>query len=140
MGGSADSSRALAETLMNSELSWAWKSGTREWTHLTRISLSALLADLAGGALVVGVEGELPTQLTDGMVKDWVRRFCRAEPVPLAIAISVTLDRQIVFVQQHASTTVNALLNALHVDRNLVQRSAYARLGPATLESVAERL
>ena len=132
--------RAQAETLMNSGLSWAWKSGTREWTHLTRVSLSAILADLAAGALIVGVEDELPTQVSDGMVKAWMRRFCRAEPVPLAIAMSVTPGREIVFVQQHPSATVSALLDALHLDRNAARRSAYARLGPASLESLADRL
>ena len=132
--------RATVETLTNSGLSWAWKSGAREWTHLTPVSLSALLADLPGGALIIGLEGEVPTQVTSHIVKAWVRRFCRAEPVPLAIAISVTPSPQIVFVQQHASATVNALLAALHLDRDAALRSAYHRLGAASLESVAERL
>jgi hypothetical protein len=145
-----DTPRDAAETLLSSGLAWAWTSGTREWTHLTRISLSAFLADLPGGALLVAVEGELPTHLTGDVVKDWVRRFCRIEPVPLAVAISATPapdpkrrnspGQQLVFVQQHASAPVNALLDALHLDRRAAARSAYARLGPSSLESIAERL
>jgi hypothetical protein len=132
--------RVQAETLMDSGFSWVWKSATREWTELTRISLSAILGDLAGGALIVGLAGELPTQVTDEMMKDWMRRFCRAEPVPVTMVFSVTPDRQIVFVQQHASEQVTALLDAFHLDRNAAQRSAYPRLGQASLESIAERL
>jgi hypothetical protein len=132
--------RAQVETLMNSGLGWAWNSGTREWTELTRISLSAILADLPSGALIVGLEGDMPRQVTDEMMKGWVRRFCLAESVPLAIAISVTPGRQIIFVQQHASATVTALLESLHLDRNVALRSAYPRLGQASLESIAERL
>ena len=135
-----DLPRAQVETLMDSGFSWVWKSGTREWTELTRISLSAILADLPGGALIVGIDGEAPTAVTDDMVKAWLQRFCRADPVPLAIAISVTPGRQIVFVQQHASAAVSTLLDALHVDRKAALRSAYPRLGPASLESIAGRL
>jgi hypothetical protein len=134
------SPRESADTLLNAGLSWAWRSGAREWTHLTRISLSAFLGDLPGGALIVGVDGDLPTHLTDAAVKDWVRRFCRAEPTPLAIAASASSGRQILFVQQHASDAVNGLLDTLRLDRRAAARSAYARLGPASLESLAERL
>lgn len=135
-----ESPRAQAETLIDSGLSWAWTSGEREWTHLTPVSLSALLADLPGGALILGVEGELPTLITNDMVKAWVRRFCRAESVPLAVAVSIAAGRHIVFVQQHAPATVAALLDALHVDRVGAVQSPYVSLGPASLESVAARL
>jgi hypothetical protein len=43
-------------------------------------------------------------------------------------------------VQQHASAAVSTLLDALHVDRKAALRSAYPRLGPASLESIAGRL
>jgi hypothetical protein len=43
-------------------------------------------------------------------------------------------------VQQHASDAVNGLLDTLRLDRRAAARSAYARLGPASLESLAERL
>lgn len=133
------SPRDRADVMISSELSWAWKSGTRDWTHLTRISLSAFLADVAAGAMLVGVEGELPTDLTDSLVKDWIRRFSRTEPTSLAAVISVT-SQQLLFVQQHASDAVNALLDAWGLDKGAASRKAYPRLGPASLEALADRL
>lgn len=132
--------RERADAMMSSELAWAWKSGTREWTHLTRISLSAFLLDVPAGAVVIAVEGELPTDVSDPLVKDWVRRFNRVQPTPLAAVISVNGDRQLLFVQQHATDAVNALLEAWGLDKGAAARKAYPRLGPAALESVAERL
>ena len=134
------SPRDRAEAMISSELSWAWKSGTRDWTHLTRISLSAFLADVASGALLVGVEGELPTDVTDAAVKDWIRRFSRTEPTLLAAVISTGSNQQLLFVQQHASDAVNALLDAWGLDKGAAARKAYPRLGPASLEAVSDRL
>ena len=37
--------RDRADAMMSGELAWAWKGAAREWTHLTRISLSAFLGD-----------------------------------------------------------------------------------------------
>lgn len=126
--------------MMASELSWAWKSARREWTHLTRISLSAFLADLPAGVLLVASEGDLPTEVSDLEVADWIRRFCRVQEVPLAAVIDVAPDRQVLFVQQHATDAVNRLLEAWGLDKGAAVRKAYARLGPASLESIAERL
>ena len=123
-----------------SELSWAWKGKTRDWTHLTRISLSAFLADLPDGVVLIATAGELPTEISDPVVKDWMRRFCRLQPVELAAVISVSKDRQLLFVQQHASDEVNALLDEWGLDKGAAVRKAYPRLGPASLESLAERL
>ena len=134
------SPRDRADAMISSEMSWAWKSGTRDWTHLTRISLSAFLADVASGALLVGVEGDLPTDLTDGLVKDWIRRFSRTEPSGLAAVISVAPNQQLLFVQQHASDAVNALLDAWGLDKGAASRKAYPRLGPASLEAISDRL
>lgn len=132
--------REAAERLLSAELAWAWKSGTREWTHLTRISLSAFLADSTAGVLLVGVDGELPTHLTDATIRDWLRRFCRVQPGPVAAAISVTPARQLVFVQQHASDAVNRMLETLGLDKSAAVRKAYPRLGTDTLESIGDRL
>jgi hypothetical protein len=132
--------RERADAMMSSALTWAWQSGTREWTHLTRISLSAFLADLPGGVLLVGIEGELPTDLTSAVVANWIRHFCRVQPTPLEAAISVTAGRQLLFVQQHASEAVNTLLDAWGLDKGAAERKSYPRLGPDSLEAVGEKL
>ena len=131
--------RDRADAMMSSELAWAWKSGTREWTHLTRISLSAFLLDVPAGAVVIAVEGDLPTELSDPLVKDWIKRFSRIQPTPLAAVISITGTQQLLFVQQHATDAVNALLEAWGLDKGAAVRKAYPRLGPATLESLTDR-
>jgi hypothetical protein len=136
----ASSPRERADAMVSSELAWAWKSPTREWTHLTRISLSAFLADVGTGVVLVGTDSELPTEVTDTVVADWIRRFARLQPVPLAAVISVTAARQLLFVQQHASDPVNRLLDEWGLDKGAAERKAYARLGPASLETLAERL
>ena len=132
--------RQRAEAMMSSELAWAWQSSAREWTQLTRISLSAFLADLPGGVLLVGVEGELPTGLSNQIVAAWIRGFCRIQPGPLAAAITVTPHQQLLFVQQHASDAVNALLGEWGLDKGAAERRSYPRLGPAALEMVGEKL
>jgi hypothetical protein len=136
----AASPRERAGLLLDSGLAWAWKGGPREWTELTRISLPAFLGDLTLGALLVGVDGELPTHVTDETVKGWLRCFCRVDPAPLAAAASVSPDRQLIFVQQHASPAVSALLDAFDLDRRSAVRTAYARLGAAGLERIADSL
>jgi hypothetical protein len=136
----ASSPRERTDAMMSSELAWAWKGATREWTHLTRISLSAFLADLPAGARLVAIEGELPTELPDAVVAGWIRKFCRLQPSPLAAAIDVTGDRQLLFVQQQASDRVNRLLDDWALDKGAAERKSYARLGSASLESMAETL
>jgi hypothetical protein len=135
-----DFSRERADAIVSSALSWAWKSDTREWTELTRISLPAFLADAPSGVRLVAIEGELPTALSHDVVAGWIRTFCRLQPSPLAAAIDVTPGRQMLFVQQHATEPVNRLLDDLGLDKGAAERKAYARLGPASLESIAERL
>ena len=132
--------RDRADAMMSSELAWAWKSRTREWTHLTRISLSAFLLDVPSCAVVIAVDGELPTDVSDPLVKEWIRRFNRLQPTPLAAVINASASQQLLFVQQHATAAVNALLEAWGLDKGAAVRKAYPRLGPATLESVADRL
>jgi hypothetical protein len=132
--------RDRADAMMAGELSWAWSSGAREWTHLTRISLSAFLADLPGGVLLIAADGELPTELSDSGVAAWIRRFARVQQVPLAAVIQVTHERQLLFVQQHATETVNRLLDDWGLDKGAAVRKSYARLGPASLEAIADGL
>ena len=136
----ATAPRERADAMMSSPLNWAWKSGAREWTHLTRISLSAFLGDVASGVLLVATEAELPTDVTDTEVADWIRRFSRLQPVPLAAVINVTAGRQLLFVQQHASEAVNELLANWGLDKGAAARKSYARLGAASLEGIGERL
>ena len=132
--------RERADAMMSSPLAWAWKGAAREWTHLTRISLSAFLGDVGSGALLVATDGELPTDLTDAVVGDWIRRFSRIQQVPLEAVISVGADRQLLFVQQHASEAINELLANWGLDKGAAERKSYARLGPDSLESIGTRL
>jgi hypothetical protein len=133
--------RDRADSIISSEISWAWKSATREWTQLTRISLSAFLADLSHGkVMLTGTEGEPPVDLSDATVKDWIRHFSRLQPSPLAAVINASDGRQLLFVQQHASDPVNRLLDTLDLDKGAAERKSYARLGAASLESLADGL
>lgn len=135
-----DAPRDRADAMMSGDLVWAWKGAAREWTHLTRISLSAFLRDLPAGVLLVATEEELPTEVSDAGVADWIRRFARLQDAPLAAVIRVTPERQLLFVQQHASEPVNQLLEHWNLDKKAAVRKSYARLGPASLESIAETL
>ena len=136
----ASAPRERADAMMSASLNWAWKSGAREWTHLTRISLSAFLGDVASGVLLVATESDLPTDVTNGEVAGWIRRFSRIQPVPLAAVIHVSADRQLLFVQQHAGEAVNELLASWGLDKGAAARKSYARLGESSLESIGERL
>lgn len=132
--------RERADAMMSSPLAWAWKSAEREWTHLTRISLSAFLSDVPSGALLVATGDELPTDLTDETVADWIRRFSRLQQVPLEAVISAGSGRQLLFVQQHASEAVNELLANWGLDKGAAERKSYARLGGDSLETIGSRL
>ena len=133
--------RERADAMISGELSWAWKGAARDWTELTRVSLSAFLSDVASGdALLVAADRELPVELSSRIVKEWIRHFCRLQPTPLAAVITIAGGRQLLFVQQHASEAVNRLLDAWGLDKKAAERKAYPRLGPAALESVADRL
>jgi hypothetical protein len=133
--------REGADAMLASALAWTWKSATREWAELTRISLPAFLEDLSSGDLLIaGTEGEPPADISDALVRTWLRRFCRTDASPLAAVVSAAGGRQLLFVQQHASEPVNALLDAWRIDKAAAERKAYARLGPASLEAIADRL
>ena len=132
--------RDRADAMMSSPLAWAWKSGSREWTELTRISLSAFLADVPSGVRLAAAEDELPMHVTDALIADWIRKFSRLQPGPMAAFVSVTPERQLLFVQQQATDAVNELLANWGIDKGSAERKSYARLGAAGLEAIAERL
>jgi hypothetical protein len=133
--------RERADAMMSGEIFWAWKGGDRDWTELTRVSLSAFLADLAASdVLLAATETDVPVNLSNRIMKDWIRAFCRLQPSPLAAVISVARGRQLVFVQQHASEPVVRLLDAWGLDKGAAQRKAYPHLGPVALEAIADRL
>lgn len=132
--------RDRVDVMLESAVAWAWQSRSRDWTHLTRISLSAFLADLPSGVLLVGVAGELPTDVSSGDVKDWIHRFARLQPTPLEAVVSAAAAQQLLFVQQHASDAINGLLDAWGLDKRAAERRAYARLGSASLEARAAQL
>jgi hypothetical protein len=133
--------RDRAAAMLSSSLMWHWRTTARGWTELTRVSLSAFLADLAGGdLLIVGSPHELPGEVSDGLVGGWFRQFCRAEPTPLAAVVSLSTGRQLLFVQQDVPAAINDLLGAWAIDKSAAERKSYARLGAASLEVVADRL
>ena len=133
--------RGRADAMLDSGISWTWKGAERDWTQLSRVSLSAFLGDLASGqVLLLGTEGDTPPDLSGTAVRDWLRHFTRIQPSPVAAVISVAGTRQLLFVQQHATDEVNQLLEAMGIDKGKAERRSYARLGTAALESLAERL
>ena len=136
----ANDPRERADAMLDSSLSWTWRSAARDWTHLTRVSLSAFLADLPAGVLLLATDGETPHDLANPTVSEWMRHFARLQPTPLAAVIAVTADRQLLFVQQHASEPVNQLLDAWGLDKGSAVRRSYARLGNRSLESLADGL
>ena len=83
---------------------------------------------------------ELPTEIDDSLVAGWIRHFSRLQPVPLEAVIRVVHDRQLLFVQQHASDPVNRLLDDWGIDKGAAERKSYARLGDHSLETIAGAL
>ena len=135
------SPRDRAEAMIASDLAWAWRSPARDWTELTRVSLSAFLADVgAGDVLLVGTDHDAPHTFDNGMVKAWLRKFSRLQASPLAAAIATRNGRQFLYVQQQAADSVNRLLDAWALDKRSADRRAYARLGAESLESIADGL
>jgi hypothetical protein len=133
--------RDRADAMLSSSLIWHWRTTARGWTELTRVSLSAFLADLSGGdLLIVGSSDELPGEVSDAAVGGWLRRFCRTDATPVAAVVSVSASRQLLFVQQDAPAAVNELLGAWEIDKSAAERKSYARLGAQSLETVANRL
>lgn len=152
----ADPRERVEALLESTALTWYWKAtgadpGARDWTHLTRWSLAALLADLAAerngskfGILVTGVDDTAhdgPQEVTDALVAEWMRRFAADAPGPLHAVVSrPAAGSDLFFVAQQPPEIVRALLQAWGIGRDRAQRKAYARLHGSALEDLARSL
>ena len=142
--------------LASTELTWYWKTAgpepiARDWTHLTRWSLAALLQDLAaehGGTrphiIVAGVDDTAhdgPDAVSDARVAGWIRAFAAAAPGPLHAVVSRPgPGGDLFFVAQQPPEIVRNLLQAWGIGRDKAQRKAYARLHGRALEDIAKSL
>ena len=142
--------------LASTELTWYWKTigpdaVARDWTHLTRWSLAALLQDLSAHhdgvrpqVLVAGVDDTAhdgPEEVTDARVSGWMRRFGNAAPGPLHAVVSrPPAGGDLFFVAQQPPEIVRTLLHAWGIGRDKAQRTAYARLHGRALEDITRTL
>ena len=142
--------------LASTELTWYWKTDgpdpiARDWTHLTRWSLAALLQDLTAQAdgirpqvFVVGVDDtahEGPEEVTDARVAGWMRGFANAAAGPLHAVVSrPAAGGDLFFVAQQPPEIVRNLLHAWGIGRDRARRTAYARLHGRALEDLAKSL
>jgi hypothetical protein len=154
MFGSAP--RERADAMLSTDLSWYWKASgdasiARDWTHLTRWSLAALLEDLAArhqGAppaiIIVGVDDsatQTPGEITDTAVATWIRGFGAAAAGPLHAVVSRPgPGGDLLFVAQQPPESVRALLQSWGIGRDKAERRAYPRLVPNTLEDLVRTL
>lgn len=148
--------RERADAMLSTDLTWYWKSSgdesiAREWTHLTRWSLAALLEDLSArheGApaaiIIVAVDDtatETPGEITDAAVAAWIRGFGAAAAGPLHAVVSRPGSAgELLFVAQQPPESVRALLQSWGIGRDKAERRAYPRLGPNTLEDLVRTL
>ncbi len=147
--------RERADAMLSTNLTWYWKttSGsdrlTRDWTHLSRWSLAALLADLAveqnglkPHILMIAVEGEdTPEDVTDPRVIAWMRGFGAAAPAPLHAVVSRPAQGgDLLFVAQQPPESIRNMLQAWGIDRDRAERRSYARLHGTALEDVIKSL
>ena len=152
-----DDPRERVEAMLAStELTWYWKTRgpepiARDWTHLTRWSLAAMLADLAAHhdglkpqILVAGVDDTAhdgPEEVSDARVADWIRAFAADAPGPLHAVVSRPVaGSDLFFVAQQPPEIVRSLLQAWGIGRDRAQRKAYARLHGSALEDIARSL
>jgi hypothetical protein len=146
--------RDRADAMLSTDLTWYWKTSgpealRRDWTHLTRWSLAALLADLAAEqdglkphVLVIAVDGEdSPEDVTDRRVAGWMHGFGTAAPAPLHAVVSRPgPGGDLLFVAQQPPESVRNLLQAWGIDRDQAERKAYARLHGTALEDLVRSL
>jgi hypothetical protein len=152
-----DDPRERVEAMLAStELTWYWKTAgpepiARDWTHLTRWSLAALLQDLTAqqagvrpDVLVAGVDDTAhdgPEEVTDARVAGWIRAFGIAAPGPLHAVVSRPgTGGDLFFVAQQPPEIVRNLLQAWGIGRDKAQRTAYARLHGRGLEDLEKSL
>jgi hypothetical protein len=138
--------RPPLDAMFESGLAWYWRSASaqvdaREWTHLTRWSMAALLTDLAAqpaalsrDVTLLGIDAvDPPSDLSDDCVAAWLRGFVSDTPGPLHVVVRARPD--IVFVAQQPPEAVRGLLAAWGIDRARAERRSYARLDGRNLES-----
>ena len=142
--------------LASTELTWYWKTNgpdpiARDWTHLTRWSLAAMLQDLTAQqdgirpqVFVVGVDDTAhdgPEEVTDPRVSGWMRGFANASASPLHAVVSrPPAGGDLFFVAQQPPEIVRNLLQAWGIGRDKAQRTAYARLQGRGLEEISKSL
>jgi hypothetical protein len=146
--------RERVEAMLATGLTWFWKAAgpepiSRDWTHLTRWSLAALLADVAavhGGVtthiLIAGVDdSDTPDETTDARVAEWMRGFAAADAGPLhAVVTRPAAGGELLFVAQQPPESIRGLLQAWGISRDKAQRKAYARLHGQALEDLIRAL
>ena len=146
--------RDRADAMLSTDLTWFWKTSgpdvlKRDWTHLTRWSLAALLEDLAAehdglkpDLIVIAVEGEdSPEDVTDRRVAGWMRGFGTAAPGPLHAVVSRPAPGgDLLFVAQQPPESIRSMLHAWGIDRDKAERRSYARLHGTALEDLIRSL
>jgi hypothetical protein len=148
--------RDRADAMLSTDLAWFWKTGAagsvaRDWTHLTRWSLAALLEDLAARhegvappILIVAVDDavrETPGEIADARVAEWMRGFAGAESAPLQAVVSrPAAGGDLLFVAQQPPESIRALLQSWNIGRDKAERKAYARLQGRALEDLVRQL
>ena len=146
--------RERTDAMLSTDLTWYWKTSgppalARDWTHLTRWSLAAVLADLAAQqdgrkphVLVIGVEGEdSPEDVSDARVAGWMRGFAAAAPAPLHAVVSHPGESgDLLFVAQQPPESIRGMLHAWGIDRDRAEPRSYARLKGTSLEDVIRSL
>ena len=154
MFGSAP--RERADAMLSTDLTWYWKASghesiARDWTHLTRWSLAALLDDLAAvyqgqapSIMIVGVDDNATGaagEITDAAVAAWIRGFGAAAGGPLHAVVSRPgPGGDLLFVAQQPPESVRSLLQSWGIGRDKAERRAYPRLAGNTLEDLVRTL
>lgn len=150
----AGDARERADAMLATGLTWYWRTSgheavARDWTHLTRWSLAALLEDLEAAheglkplILLVAVEGEdAPENISDALVAASMRAFGTASNGPLHAVVSRPAQGgDLLFVAQQPPESIRGLLQAWGIDRDRAERRAYARLHGTALEDVIRSL
>jgi len=146
--------RERAAALLATDLAWYWRTivsggGVREWTRLTAWSLAALLADVSHATgvippalVLIGVDAaDTPSEVDDARATQWMRRFDGGADRPLhAVITRHPPDPELLFVAQHPPDGIVQVLHAWGIDRDRVDRQAYARLRDRSLAALSRRL
>jgi hypothetical protein len=144
--------RERVDAMFDTGLSWYWttdrggRSQPPEWIELTRWSMAALLADLAGAqsagrTMIAGVDPQdSRLDLTHDVVT-WGRRFATDDRSPLHVLVHHAGSQpEHIFVAQQPPENVLTLLHAWGIDRTRAVRRAYPRLRDQTLEALIDKL